>query len=382
MYDWALSGLQTVITTAIFPIYFVKVAAAHLPGSGGTQLYARANTIALLVVAIVSPLLGAITDYKGNKKGFLAFFTVIGAGGAAGMFFIHRGDVGLASTLFITALIGGSGCLVFYESLLPHIAPPGEMDRVSTAGYAIGYFGGGLLATLNLLWIQRPAWFGLPSGIQHEPYAYFENGRFVPVDPADLTAGGTLQMLAIAGRKVGDRPNVRLLEGEATKLPVGDASVDRAISVQVFEYLSDVDAALAELMRVVRPGGRVVIWDIDWSTLSWHSSDAERMARMVAAWDRHLADPVLPRTLVASLRRAGFTDVRRDAHPFTAETMDPEAFGGYMPALIRRYLGGLGDIGQAEADAWLADLEALDASGAYSFAVLQFCFSATRPITP
>jgi MFS transporter, UMF1 family len=164
MYDWALSGLQTVITTAIFPIFFVRVAAAHLPGSGGTQLYARANTIALLIVAVVSPLLGAVTDYKGNKKAFLAFFTVVGAGGAASMFFIHRGDVTLASTLFIVALIGGSGCLVFYESLLPHIASPGEMDRVSTAGYALGYLGGGLLATLNLLWIQQPAWFGLPSG--------------------------------------------------------------------------------------------------------------------------------------------------------------------------------------------------------------------------
>jgi MFS transporter, UMF1 family len=164
MYDWALSGLQTVITTAIFPIYFVRVAAAHLPGSGGTQLYARANTIAMLIVAVLSPILGAITDYKGNKKAFLAFFTVIGASGAAAMFFIHRGDVALASSLFIIALIGGSGCLVFYESLLPHLASPQEMDRVSTAGYALGYLGGGLLAALNLLWIQRPAWFGLPSG--------------------------------------------------------------------------------------------------------------------------------------------------------------------------------------------------------------------------
>jgi ubiquinone/menaquinone biosynthesis C-methylase UbiE len=202
-----------------------------------------------------------------------------------------------------------------------------------------------------------------------------ENGAVTGVD-------ASAAMLAIAGRKVGDRPNVRLLEGEATKLPVGDASVDRAISVQVFEYLSDVDVALAELMRVVRPGGRVVVWDIDWSTLSWHSSDAERMARMVAAWDRHLADPVLPRTLLASLHRAGFTDARRQAHAFTAESMDSEAFGGYMPALIRQYLGNLDDIDQAEADAWLADLEALDANSAYSFAVLQFCFSATRPISP
>jgi SAM-dependent methyltransferase len=189
-------------------------------------------------------------------------------------------------------------------------------------------------------------------------------------------------MLAIAGRKAGDRPNVRLLEGEATQLPLAEASVDRAISVQVFEYLSDVDAALAELMRVVRPGGRVVVWDIDWSTLSWHSSDAERMARMVAAWDRHLADPVLPRTFLASLHRAGFTNARRQAHAFTAESMDAEAFGGYMPALIRQYLANLEDIDQAEADAWLTDLQALDANGAYSFAVLQFCFSVTRPNSP
>jgi UMF1 family MFS transporter len=164
MYDWAVSGMQTVITTAIFPIYFVKVAAAHLPGSAGTQLYARANTIALLIVAILSPLLGAVSDYKGNKKGFLAFFTLVGAGGTAAMFFIHRGNVALASLLFAIALIGGSGCLVFYEALLPHIALPAEMDRVSTAGYALGYLGGGLLAAVNLLWIQKPAWFGLPHG--------------------------------------------------------------------------------------------------------------------------------------------------------------------------------------------------------------------------
>ena len=164
MYDFGLSALQTVITTAIFPIYFVKVAAVHLPGSGGTQLYARANTVAMLIVAIVSPLLGAITDYKGNKKPFLAFFTVVGASGAAAMFFIQRGDVTLASSLFVVALIGGSGCLVFYESLLPHIASPDEMDRVSTAGYALGYLGGGLLAAINLLWIQKPEWFGFPHG--------------------------------------------------------------------------------------------------------------------------------------------------------------------------------------------------------------------------
>ena len=161
MYDWALSAMQTVIMTAVFPIYFVKVAAADLPGSAATQQLARANTIAMIIVALVSPVLGAISDYSASKKRFLALTTGIGALACGAMFFIGRGDLGLAATLYVFALIGGTGCLVFYESLLPHIAKPEEMDRVSTAGYALGYLGGGLLVALNLAWIQKPEWFGL-----------------------------------------------------------------------------------------------------------------------------------------------------------------------------------------------------------------------------
>jgi MFS transporter, UMF1 family len=229
MYDWALSGLQTVVTTAIFPIYFVKVAAAHLPGSGGTQLYARANTIALLIVAVISPLLGAISDYKGNKKGFLAFFTVIGAGGAAAMFFIHRGDVVLASSLFIVALFGGSGCLVFYESLLPHIASPEEMDRVSTAGYALGYLGGGLLAALNLLWIQKPEWFGLPHGP-----GLSESEGTLPVRLAFVSVAIWWIVFSIPlFRRVSEPPRKLELDEQAAANPV------RAAFVRVLETLHE-----------------------------------------------------------------------------------------------------------------------------------------------
>jgi UMF1 family MFS transporter len=164
IYDWALSAMQTVIMTAVFPIYFVSVAGAGLPGAEPTQRLARANTIALVIVAVLSPVLGALADYTAAKKRFLATFTALGIVATGAMWFIGHGDITLASNLLILALIGASGCLVFYESLLPHIAAPGEMDRVSTAGYAIGYIGGGLLLVLNLLWIQQPAWFGLPSG--------------------------------------------------------------------------------------------------------------------------------------------------------------------------------------------------------------------------
>jgi ubiquinone/menaquinone biosynthesis C-methylase UbiE len=186
-------------------------------------------------------------------------------------------------------------------------------------------------------------------------------------------------MLDMTRRRAGAAGNVRVVEGGATALPVDDGEFDRVLSVQVFEYLADVGPALAEVRRVLRPGGRVAIWDTDWSTLSWHAADQERMDRMTRAWDRHLADPVLPRTLGAALQDAGFADVERAAHVFATTSMDPEAFGGSLALTVRQYLAGLDDIDQADADAWLAELRDLDARGAYAFSVTQFCFTATRP---
>ncbi|HEX6315954.1 MAG TPA: MFS transporter [Gemmatimonadaceae bacterium] len=164
MYDWAVSSLQAVVLTAVFPIFFVRVAAAGLPESRGTQALATANTIAAIIVAVLSPILGAISDYAAAKKRMLAGSMLVGATATAGMFFIQRGDLALASTLFVIAIIGATASVVFYEALLPHIASPAEVDRVSSAGYAMGYIGGGLLLAVNLAWIQRPDLFGLPSG--------------------------------------------------------------------------------------------------------------------------------------------------------------------------------------------------------------------------
>jgi MFS transporter, UMF1 family len=164
MYDWAVSSLYVTVLTAVFPIFFVRVAAAGLPESRGTQALATANTIAAIIVAFLSPVLGAVSDYAAAKKRMLAGAMLVGAAATAGMFFIQRGDLVLASTLFVIAIMGATTSLVFYEAILPHIAKPAEIDRVSSGGYAIGYIGGGLLLALNLAWIQRPDLFGLPSG--------------------------------------------------------------------------------------------------------------------------------------------------------------------------------------------------------------------------
>src|SRR5918911_4584875 len=78
MYDWAASAMQTTVMVAVFPIYFVKVAGAGLPESGATQRLATVNTLALVVIALASPILGAVSDYGGNKKRFIGAFMGVG----------------------------------------------------------------------------------------------------------------------------------------------------------------------------------------------------------------------------------------------------------------------------------------------------------------
>jgi UMF1 family MFS transporter len=164
MYDWAASAMQTTIMVAIFPIYFIREAGAGVSEPVANQYWAISNSIAVAIIAIVSPVLGAVADFSAAKKRFLAAFTTLGIAAVAGMFFVHRGDLLLAAVLFVLGVVGASGSFVFYESLLPHIAREEEIDRVSSAGYAMGYIGGGVLLAINLAWILAPGMFGLPAG--------------------------------------------------------------------------------------------------------------------------------------------------------------------------------------------------------------------------
>ena len=161
MYDWANSAFMATIVTAVFPIYFSSVAAADLDPATASFRFAVTTTVALAFVAVLAPVLGAAADYAGIKKKMLAACVGLGVVATGCMFFIQRGDWVLAALLFAFANIGVTSSLVFADSLLPHVARPDELDRVSTAGYALGYLGGGLLLLVNLAWIQRPELFGL-----------------------------------------------------------------------------------------------------------------------------------------------------------------------------------------------------------------------------
>jgi MFS transporter, UMF1 family len=160
MYDWANSSFWAT-TIHFFPIYFASVACAGAPATVGSSRFGWATFIAMLIVAALAPWLGAIADHTGCKKRLLIAFMAVGAPAAAALALVGRGQWVMGAAIFIVANIGIAGSLVFYDSLLPHVAAPSEVDRVSTAGYALGYMGSGLLMALNVAWIAKPQAFGL-----------------------------------------------------------------------------------------------------------------------------------------------------------------------------------------------------------------------------
>jgi UMF1 family MFS transporter len=162
LYDWANSAFWATIVL-VFPIYYVKVASAQVPAAVANARYAWATTISMMVSALLSPVLGAIADYRAAKKRMLLAFLALGVLATAAMFFVREGDWVFASLTYILANVGVTGSITFYDSLLPHVAREDEMDRVSTAGYAMGYLGSGMLMALNLAWIQWPHSFGIPD---------------------------------------------------------------------------------------------------------------------------------------------------------------------------------------------------------------------------
>lgn len=165
-YDWANSVFPLVINSAIFPAFF-EYQTTHDAGGNivnsditlaghvfkNTELYSYFVSLALLVVCFTAPILSGIADYKGNKKGFLAGFCVLGSFSCAGLFFFDKEHIVISMLPFLTATIGYWGSLVFYNAYLPEIASVANQDRVSARGFALGYLGSSVLLIINLVFI-------------------------------------------------------------------------------------------------------------------------------------------------------------------------------------------------------------------------------------
>jgi hypothetical protein len=122
----------------------------------------------------------------------------------------------------------------------------------------------------------------------------------------------------------------------------------------------------------------VVVWDVDWATVSWHSNDPARMTRVLEAWDEHLAHPSLPRVLAPAMRAAGFEDVRMEPHPFATARFDPDSYGVANIPAIRNFVSGRRGVSGNEAEAWASELNGLGDRDEFYFACLQCCFLGTR----
>ncbi|MDN3658511.1 MFS transporter [Ferruginibacter paludis] len=154
MYDWANSVYNLVITTTFFPAYYAAITGLKNFPDGiyflgrhfvNTELKDYVLAFGFLIVAIMSPILSSMADYKGNKKNFMRFFCYMGAASCSLMFFFDRDHVTLGLMCFMFAGIGFYGSQVFYNSYLPEIAAEADQDRVSAKGYTFGYIGSVLM---------------------------------------------------------------------------------------------------------------------------------------------------------------------------------------------------------------------------------------------
>lgn len=161
MVDWANSAFFTVVITAVFPYFFAAVPGADLTSDEVRERFTLTTTIAMVIAAVAGPILGAVADYARLKKRLFTVFTLLGVLSTAALFAVQRGDWLLAAVLFGLANLGIVTSLVFYDALLPHVARPGEADRLSTTAYAVGYLGGGLCLALVVAMITWEEPLGL-----------------------------------------------------------------------------------------------------------------------------------------------------------------------------------------------------------------------------
>ncbi len=184
-------------------------------------------------------------------------------------------------------------------------------------------------------------------------------------------------MVGLATRRLQGLAHVHVRAGDVAALPYAEQSFDAAVCTQVYEYVLDVDRALAELQRVLKPGGRAVIVDTDWESCVWNSGDPARMRRVIESWDRHCPHPHLPARLGHQLREAGLEVRGIYVVALINARYDPDTYSHGMIPMLASWARK--QYGEAEAHAWTEDLRMLGERGDYFFSLNRYLFAARRP---
>lgn len=185
------------------------------------------------------------------------------------------------------------------------------------------------------------------------------------------------EALSVGKRRCANLENINFHIGEATALPFDDNTYDVVMSCQVFEYIHDIPTALAEVYRVLKPGGRVLIYNTDWQALLWHSSDRERMAHIMEVWDGHLADPSLPQTLGHQMKSAGFKNVET----MPAIRLDTEYEPSNGSSAVSKFVIGYAlsqGVAEDKVNAWEEDLIRCNEEGRYFYSSNEYLFTGIK----
>jgi len=205
-----------------------------------------------------------------------------------------------------------------------------------------------------------------------------ELAKTVGTDGCVIGVDSSAPMIGLAEARCSQLSNVEFLECDATDLAVGDASADFVTCMQVLLYVADVEKALDEMFRVLKPGGRAIIMETDWRSAVLNSNDEALTEKIIEAWDRTVPSPRLPARLRPLLRQAGFSSIEIDVIPLPSTDCTP---GGYSMAMMSQCAQAAceqGTITEPEKQQWLDELAQLGAEDAHFFCVNRFLFSAVK----
>ncbi|MBM9616861.1 methyltransferase domain-containing protein [Desulfobulbus rhabdoformis] len=186
--------------------------------------------------------------------------------------------------------------------------------------------------------------------------------------------------IATAERNCVDMEWVECRVGEASELPYENDTFDTVYGIQVFEYIEQLDAALREVRRVLRPGGRCFILSTDWRTAVWHSHHEKRMQRILSAWETHSSTLDLPALLGVKLRNVGLVPLRQTPMSFLNRSYHRNSFSYWAARVIRSFVEGKHEIGSEEAEAWLNEFELLEQQQAYFFCLTSVLTEAIKNV--
>lgn len=196
-------------------------------------------------------------------------------------------------------------------------------------------------------------------------------GHVVGVDPSE-------EMRALASARCAAFPSVQIADGRADALPMRNGAADKAVAVQVLEYLPDIPAAVREAHRVLRIGGRFVAVDTGCRTLDWFSEDVDRMQRVQAAWDHHYIEARVAACWPRVTQEAGFSAVEIEPFTFCDVTMRPDGIAFMLMHLMSRYAAENDHLSEAETRAWFDEQVELANQGRFFFSLTYYRMSAIK----